>query len=66
MKSLLQQELAVIFKFQLPSTMSSMYSFILIKVTVTQMDQGRQCSPVVRVLALKSGDPGFKTRSDHS
>ena len=26
----------------------------------------RQCGPVVRVLALRSGDPGFKTRSDHS
>ena len=26
----------------------------------------RQCSPVVRALALRSGDPGFKTRSDHS
>ena len=29
-------------------------------------DKGRQCGPVVRVLALRSGDPGFKTRSDHS
>ena len=26
----------------------------------------RQCGPVVRALALRSGDPGFKTRSDHS
>ena len=26
----------------------------------------RQCSRVVRALALRSGDPGFKTRSDHS
>ena len=26
----------------------------------------RQCGRVVRVLALRSGDPGFKTRSDHS
>ena len=25
----------------------------------------RQCGPVVRALALRSGDPGFKTRSDH-
>ena len=25
----------------------------------------KQCGPVVRVLALRSGDPGFKTRSDH-
>ena len=25
----------------------------------------RQRGPVVRVLALRSGDPGFKTRSDH-
>ena len=24
----------------------------------------RQCGPVVRALALRSGDPGFKTRSD--
>ena len=24
------------------------------------------CGPVVRVLVLRSGDPGFKTRSDHS
>ena len=26
----------------------------------------RQCGRVVRALALRSGDPGFKTRSDHS
>ena len=26
----------------------------------------RQCGPVVRALTLRSGDPGFKTRSDHS
>ena len=26
----------------------------------------RQCGPVVRALALRSGDPGFKTRSDRS
>ena len=26
----------------------------------------RQCGPVVRVLALRSGDPGFKTSSDYS
>ena len=26
----------------------------------------RQCGPVVRALAFRSGDPGFKTRSDHS
>ena len=26
----------------------------------------RQCGPVVRALALRSGDPGFKTRFDHS
>ena len=26
----------------------------------------RQCGPVVRALALKSRDPGFKTCSDHS
>ena len=26
----------------------------------------RQCGPVVRALALRSGDPGFKTCSDHS
>ena len=25
-----------------------------------------QCGPVVRALALRSGDPGFKTRSYHS
>ena len=25
----------------------------------------RQCGPVVRVLPLRSGVPGFKTRSDH-
>ena len=29
-------------------------------------DLVRQCGPVVRALALRSGDPGFKTRSDHS
>ena len=26
----------------------------------------RRCGPVVRALALRSGEPGFKTRSDHS
>ena len=26
----------------------------------------RQCGPVVRTLALRSGVPGLKTRSDHS
>ena len=26
----------------------------------------RQCGLVVRALVLRSGDPGFKTRSDHS
>ena len=26
----------------------------------------RQCGPLVRALALRSGDPGFKTCSDHS
>ena len=26
----------------------------------------RQCGPVVRALALRSGDPGYKTRFDHS
>lgn len=26
----------------------------------------RQCDPVVRTLALRTGDPGFKTRSDQS
>ena len=26
----------------------------------------RQCSPVVGALALRSRDPGSKTRSDHS
>ena len=26
----------------------------------------RQCGPVVRALSLRSGDPGFKTRSNHS
>ena len=25
-----------------------------------------QCGPVVRALALRFGDPGFKTHSDHS
>ena len=35
---ILQQEQVVIFKFQLQSTMSSMYLFIFKKVTVAQMD----------------------------
>ena len=26
----------------------------------------KECGPLVRVLALRSGDPGFKTRSDQS
>ena len=30
------------------------------------LDLRRQYSLVVRALALRSGDPGFKTRSDHS
>ena len=30
------------------------------------MRSWRQCGRVVRALALRSGDPGFKTRSDHS
>ena len=25
-----------------------------------------QCGPVIRALSSRSGDPGFKTRSDHS
>ena len=29
-------------------------------------DLVKQCGPVVRALALRSGDPGSKTRSDHS
>ena len=33
--------------------------------TLKQRDLN-QCGPVVRALALRSGDPGFKTRSDHS
>ena len=40
------------------------------QLTITLMsnikDTWRQCGPVVRALALRSGDPGFKTRSDHS
>ena len=30
-----------------------------------QRSKIRKCGPVVRALALRSGDPGFKTRSDH-
>ena len=30
------------------------------------IDKRRQCGPVVRALALSSGDPGFKTRSNYS
>ena len=33
--------------------------------TVSTVDV-RQCGPVVRALALRSGDPRFKTHSDHS
>ena len=31
-----------------------------------RMRDPRQCGPVVRTLALRSGDPGFMTRSEHS
>ena len=30
------------------------------------ISKGRQYGPVVTALALRSGDPGFMTRSDHS
>ena len=35
-------------------------------ICVTTVVKERQCGPVVRALAPRSGDPGFKTRSDHS
>ena len=35
-------------------------------ICVTTVAKERQCGPVVRALASRSGDPGFKTRSDHS
>ena len=34
--------------------------------TSWQIHKRRQSGPVVGALALRSGDPGFKTRSDHS
>ena len=39
--------------------------FLIIVVDIFKASV-RQCGPVVRALALRSGDPGFKTRSDHS
>ena len=44
-----------------PSDTPQMPSRYLFLVMITVM-----CGPVVRALALRSGDPGFKTRSDHS
>ena len=35
-------------------------------ICVTTVAKERQCGPVVRALASRSGDHGFKTRSDHS
>ena len=35
-------------------------------INTNEISSERQCGPVVRALALRSGDPGFKTRSDHS
>ena len=32
----------------------------------SELASGRQCGPVVCTLALRFGDLGFKTRSDHS
>ena len=32
----------------------------------SRIELRRQCGPVVRALALRSGDSGFKTRSEHS
>ena len=35
-------------------------------ICITVVVKKKQCGPVVRALASRSGDPGFKTRSDHS
>ena len=40
--------------------------FRVVKSNFFSVGVKRQCGPVVRALALISGDPGFKTRSDHS
>ena len=36
------------------------------RATGMRIKMRRQCGPVVRALALRSRDPGFKTHSDHS
>ena len=36
------------------------------KKTILRHNVWPQCGPVVRAFALRSGDPGFKTRSHHS
>ena len=35
------------------------------KMSSQHVQMLRQCVPVVRAFVLRSGDPGFKTRSDH-
>ena len=40
--------------------------FLEVSIERTALHCRRQCGPVVRALALRSGDPGFKTRPDHS
>ena len=44
----------IISKF--PADLSEIFDFCNVR---------RQCSPGVRALALRSGDPGFKISSDH-
>ena len=34
-------------------------------LTMIHINCRRQCGPVVRALALRSGDPGFKTHSEY-
>ena len=36
------------------------------RIMIITIQIRRQCGRVVRALALRFGDPGFKTRSDHS
>ena len=55
--------------FRIPSDTDQISHFFFGKPFVKpgfKVKFGRQCGTVGRALALRSGDPGFKTHSDHS
>ena len=39
---------------------------LLVSSSISLGNRWRQCGSSVRVLALRSGDPGFETRPEHS